>query len=275
MSWNPLRKFGSFRSTTGNTGTETTTESGEVSGASGGNANDDFESESMALTSVTNSCKKIIKTAHKMTHSLESLSRMEVKLTNDLSNSSLCQSNNEFRNVTEEWHSLNMRLQEGTTDYTETVTKTVMDPSKRILKMLEEFRQNIKKSQDMQHKILKNQEKVKKLKDKEKTGSNLVHLQKQKMILESLENQHKTHQEVLAKELPQFLDNRIHFIQSSIEAYSKAVVLFWAETLTALTSFPFLSSMQSNRVNEWPVYQEKQRKLMKQLEQLSIVEGNE
>lgn len=107
----------------------------------------------------------------------------------------------------------------------------------------------------------------------EKTGYNLVNLNKHKMQLECMEGELKDHTELLKKELPKFLDTRIDLIQPTLESYTRSKVLFWGESLTALTSF--LSQIETNRVDSWPEYQSKQKDLMKQLTQLSIVEGNE
>ena len=209
-----------------------------------------------------------------MTEAMQSLSRMEVKLTTDLSNSPLCQQEPDLRNLTEEWHSFNCRLTEGSTDYIDTVTKTVIEPTKRVSKMMEEFRMALKKRDELQVKINKTKDRVNKLKDKEKTGTNLVSLQKQKQLLESMEEEYRRHNELVMSELPKFLATRIDLIQPSVEGYTKAKVLFWGDTLTALTSFPFLTQIESSRVPSWPEYQTKQRNLMKELSELSIVEGN-
>lgn len=288
MSWNPLRKLGSFRSTEkyqdqgtndpgggGTDGLNQLTSPNDSSGSGGpGSINDPLEEQTLILSSVENSSKKMLKSARKMTDAMQSLSRMEVKLTTDLSNSSLCQEDSELRNLTEEWHSFNCRLTDGAADYSDTVGKTVVEPTKRIYKMMEEFRMAIKKREELQHKILKMKERVNKLKDKEKTGSNLVKLQQHRIQLEALEEEFRQHNDLLLRELPKFLSTRIDLIQPSIEGYTKAKVLFWGDTLSALTSFPFLSSIESSRVPSWPEYQSKQRNLMKELSELSIVEGN-
>jgi hypothetical protein len=169
--------------------------------------------------------------------------------------------------------------------------------------MMMEFRLAFKKREELQNKITKIKERVSKLEHKvgcvigeeficlsktkklingtlneliqEKTGHNLVNLQKHKTQLEAMENELRDHNELLKKELPSFLDTRIDLIQPTLESYTKSKVLFWGETLSALTSFSFLSEMESTRVQNWPDYQTKQKDLMKQLSQLSIVEGNE
>lgn len=161
MSWNPLRKLGSFRSP------------GQYHGSSLDQVVSDSEAtelslsnEDDALTSVDNSSKKMLKTAKRMTDALDSLSRVEVKLTTDLSNSSLCQQNPELRNLTEEWHSFNIRLTEESQDYVDTVNKTVIDPNKRINKMMMELRMALKAKEDLQCKIIKMKERVSKLESK-------------------------------------------------------------------------------------------------------------
>lgn len=225
-----------------------------------------------AAESATQSVKRCSK---KVNESLLAMNRAEIKLTNDLSNSSLCQQHSpELRELTEDWHTFNQQLTNCADDLNINIQLIVLEPIKRLQYALKEIRAMLKKREHCQQEIASYTQRLAKLADKEKTGQNLVKQEQLRQVLAGHEDEYGKYNQLIMEQLSPFIDARINYFQPCLEALVRAEALFWADTISALNSSPRLSAVQRERVADWSAYTSKQEALMNKLAALSIVEGN-
>jgi amphiphysin len=271
MSWNPLRKFSSG----GVKGT------GAGSSQMGSNSSvvpkdsEDMEKQLMRLTAAETSTNKLKRDAKKLNESIIALNRIDCKLTNDLSNSTLCQEHEpHLRLLTEEWHTFNYQSTKCADDLSVNVHRIIVDPVKKLQQSYKEIRVLLKKRDHLHQEIVGLTAKVSKLAEKEKTGPNLVKLEQGKTALAAAQEEFTKQNNLIEAELPDFVDARIDFFQPSLEGFVRSEALFWGDTLNAMNSSQYLSSIINERAPNWDAYTQQQEKLMNTLSSLSIVEGN-
>lgn len=235
-----------------------------------------FKTYQSTLYSVESNSKQILKNSRKLSDSLSHLSRNQVKLTKDLSNSYLCQVHDQdLRSLTEDWHSFHCQLSEANAEITSNIGKTITEPVKKINKLYEEVRTHLKKREELLGTIQKLSVKVTRLSEKEKTGNTLVTLQKTKNSLESTEHELATLEATLMQEVPLLLDYRVQLLQPSLEAFVRSELSYWGDNLSALKSFPALTrSVDNDLLQSWPLYQKRQESLINSISALSIVDGS-
>ncbi|KAI1286732.1 Bridging integrator 3 -like protein [Halotydeus destructor] len=270
MSWNLFHRKGSVpRGSSAFMGTATS------SSAPQKDSNNEVNKHAEKLFEVDMSASKMKKEAKKLNECIIALNRTQCKLTDDLSNSSLCQQYEpNLRAITEEWHTFNRQLTNCSDDLSSNIQRTVLEPTKKLQGTYKDVKAVIKKRDQYQQEISNLSIKVAKLSEKEKTGQNLVQLEKAKQNLAASEEGLRRYDALIDQELPLLLDARRDYFQPSLEAFIKSEALFWGDTIDALNNSPLLSSVQAERAPNWNVYTQRQEELMNRLSSLSIVEGS-
>lgn len=235
----------------------------------------EFEKHQLRLTGVEAATNKLKRDAKRLNESIVTLNRTECKLTNDLSNSTLCQQYEpELRSLTEEWHTFNCQATKSADDLNSNIHKIIIDPVKRLQLAYKEIRNQLKKRDAVYQDIVNLNAKVAKLSEKDKTGPNLVKLETAKQQLAAANEDFARQSRLLEQEVPEFVDARIDFFQPSLEGFVRSEALFWGDTLDGMNSSQVLGQVLSEKVPSWQEYTNEQERLMRQLSGLSIVEGN-
>lgn len=176
------------------------------------------------LEELENSSKKLHKDAKKYEDIILEVTRCEKKMTTDLSNSLICQEEQQLREILEEWHSFVSEANPVDEDLVLAARRTVVEPIKRFQGIFSEYRNALKKREQISQEYAKVSSKVQKLQEKEKTGANYVKIETAKQNLRSLEEDFKKQDKILRDELPQMYEGRIEYLQPCLEALIKAQV---------------------------------------------------
>ncbi|RWS12343.1 Bridging integrator 3-like protein, partial [Dinothrombium tinctorium] len=239
---------------------------------------EDIEKLSNRLSNIDLMARKIHKTGKRLNDNLLLFNRFEAKLSNDLSDSHLCQQYSaELRTLIEEWHSFNAQCSRLGEDYAFCVQKVVVDPLKRFEAAVNEIRNVLKKREHLRNECVKLNAKLNKLIEKEKTGQNLVKLEHTRNSLSKAEEELKQQNELILREVPDFIDYRINYFQPTLEALIKAQTYFWGESAENYNQHFSLSSEQLGPLSKGSLkeYKQNQMKLLNQISSLSIVEGSD
>ncbi|XP_013794788.1 bridging integrator 3-like [Limulus polyphemus] len=221
------------------------------------------------LVNLEDCVKKLSKDAKKFSDLTLSVNRCEKKMTADLSNSSLCQQDEELRKLVEEWHSFNCGADEASQELVMLVHKTVVEPVKRFSGVFSEVRVATRKRDQTLRICMKNKEKVQSLQEKEfKTAQYVVKLEHSKIDLENMFLDYKRQVASLKEEIPQVYDGRIDFFQPCLEALIKSEISFWGDETRLFNSLMDTCKQQRERkLNS----EEQQQKRFASLQALSIV----
>lgn len=226
---------------------------------------DEFDRVLRRLSLAEAATNRVKKESKKVNEALLAMNRAEVKLTDDLSNSSLCQQHEpQLRELTEEWHTFNRQLTNCTDDLNINIQLIVLEPVKRLQLAFKEVRALLKKRDHCHSEIESYSNKVAKLSTKEKTGPNLVKLEQIKQQLAAHEQEFAKYNQLIMDQLSPFIDARIDYFQPCLEGLVRAEALYWGDTIGALSNSEKLSAVQSERASSWNEYTSKQESLMMQ-----------
>ena len=239
---------------------------------------EEIEKLTFRCDGVEGSIKKLSKNAKKFNENILSLNHLECKLSEDLSNSMICQQYfSAFRELVQDWHTFNCKLNDFGENLGVSVQKLIIDPMKRFHMVIHELKMLLKKREHLYESSIKLQTKVNNLSKKEKTGPNVVHLEKSKANLNQVEDALNRQTALIKEEVPLILDYRINYFQPSLEGLIKSKVLYWGDAFNTFKSHSMMQKNQStsSSSSSWDEYSRKQTQLLNSISSLSIVEGSE
>ncbi|XP_065351195.1 bridging integrator 3-like isoform X2 [Cloeon dipterum] len=178
--------------------------------------------------------KRIIKDIKKFSEGIQSLSKAENKLINDLSSSASCNKNEKFRSVVEEYITVTTEMNKTVQDTSKVCQKTVIDPMKKYNSEFSNISSYIHKRDSSIVDVKKLEAKLRKLQDKEKSTTNMAKQQLLKKTLEQAINEAQVTHNKLLEDLSifhelrgQYLTPSLHsLIQTQADYYGKTVQLF-------------------------------------------------
>jgi len=197
------------------------------------------------------------------------VNRYETKMTNDLSNSVLCQEEEQLRSVVEEWHTFTCETNQNGEDFATNIHKTVLDPLKRLQNAFHEIKTSIKRYEQLKTDCLKYKNKVQKYSDKEKTSHNILKLKNATELLANAQQDYELETQLLNKEIPLFIDRRIDYFQPSLAALIRSEALYWGNNVTSFNDHNSMILNQNDfKLND---YNQKQSQRLATINALSIV----
>lgn len=253
MSWNPLKKLAK-----------------QPSRLSISLNDDALESCVPKLEQLDLDTRKLYKDSKKYEDCLLDMCKSEKKMTEDLSNSLLCQEEDRLRTLVEEWHSFACGLSKADEELVANLHYTLTDPVKKFHAMFPEVKLSLRKYEQCRQDSEKLQAKVAKLETKERTAPNLVKLDHAKHSLNVCVGNQQTMQKMLKQELPIFYDKRIEYFQPSIEAIIRSEVDHWGDVTTIFNDAVKLVPKNYNV----QAMDDIQRKRLARIQALSIVAGS-
>lgn len=154
--------------------------------------------------------------------------------------------------------------------------KVLIEPLKQFQQILNELKTLVKKSEANLAELTKQKSRVAKLEEKEKQAKDWVKLEQGKETFKKLQSEYDSQTETLLTELPVFLQSKIEYFLIMYEAFIKSEAFYWCETLKTfvLKNQQNVSQFNANKLdlNE---YENSQTKLLSNLTNLSIVDGNQ
>lgn len=171
--------------------------------------------------------KKIHKDGKKGMEFISELAKCEQKLATDLSNSPLCQHDEQLRNLAEVYLSVTKNMDQHTNDLVLVSQNALVEPMKRYLVIFSHVATLLKKRDNHVQECQKWKSKLEKQKDKEKTGPNLAKTNQFNKSLQQAEEALAEHNRQLLVELPPLLTYRINYLQPCFEALIRGQVEYF------------------------------------------------
>lgn len=194
-------------------------------------AQKDFERELKHLDELEEQTRRLYKDGKRMVEANNALAKTERKLTQDLLPTLLCQSEDEFRTQIENWDSALTKMDMQMGDLNNSINRTVLDPLKKFVSMFPYAQVAIKKREQALQEFQKNQDKVSKYQERDRTGQNLVKLNTSKKSLSSAQSDFESQNSCLCEDIPKMVDSRTDYFQPSLEALIKSQVQYTTEAV--------------------------------------------
>ena len=217
IAWNPLKKV------SGQLSAKPLLSQGLVS------HEDDRELELsyVKLQDLEESTKKLYKEVKKYEECLTALQKQEEKVASDLSNSTVCQENEELRKLGEEYSSVVYQMGHATDDLVQLSQKTVVDPMKKLANEFPQIQGAVKRRDLALQEAQRSQQKYEKMSKMEKTGNNIVKTDQARRSYLMAKDDFEKANRLLLLELPQFYDRRIDYFQPSLQVRNYYIKHFY------------------------------------------------
>lgn len=179
------------------------------------------------------------------------------------------------KELVQEWFTFNKKVNDLSDDYALALQKVLILPLKQFQQILVELKTLVKKSEANLAELTKTKRGVLKLEEKEKQAKDWVKLDQSKERFKRLQSEHDSQTETLLTELPVFLQSKIEYFLIMYEAFIKSEGFYWCETLKTfvLKNQQNVSQFNANKL-DLAEYESSQSKLLANLTNLSIVDGN-
>jgi len=260
IAWNPLKKV------SGQLSAKPLLSQGLVS------HEDDRELELsyVKLQDLEESTKKLYKEVKKYEECLTALQKQEEKVASDLSNSTVCQENEELRKLGEEYSSVVYQMGHATDDLVQLSQKTVVDPMKKLANEFPQIQGAVKRRDLALQEAQRSQQKYEKMSKMEKTGNNIVKTDQARRSYLMAKDDFEKANRLLLLELPQFYDRRIDYFQPSLQALIRSQVDYYGESTRLFTHLVSACPDKASLVTDEEYSKDLERK-MSQIRGLSIV----
>eukprot|EP00092_Neocalanus_flemingeri_P004645 GFUD01005008.1.p1 GENE.GFUD01005008.1~~GFUD01005008.1.p1 ORF type:complete len:266 (-),score=90.11 GFUD01005008.1:134-931(-) len=260
LPWNPLKKV------SGQLSAKPLLSQGLVS------HEDDRELEIayVKLQDLEENTKKLYKEVKKYEECLTALQKQEEKVASDLSNSTVCQENEELRKLGEQYSSVVYQMGHATDDLVQLSQKTVVDPMKKLTNEFPQIQGAVKRRDLAMQEAQRCQLKYEKMLKLEKTGNNIVKTDQAKRSYLMAKDDFDKANRLLLLELPQFYDRRIDYFQPSLQALIRSQVDYFGESTRLFTHLVSACPDKSSLVTD-EEYNKDLEKKMSQIRSLSIV----
>ena len=208
------------------------------------------------------STKKLYKESKRLSDCILAVNRYESKMTTDLSNSVLCQEEEQLRSVVEEWHTFTIESIKNGEEFATTIHQTVVEPLKRWQNGFNEIRAALKRYEQLKSDLIKYNNKRQKYSEREKTSHNILKLKNATESLQNTQNDYHLATQTLNKDIPLFIDRRIDYFQPSLAALIRSEAQYWGSNVTSFSDHNSMikdktdfraheySQRQSHRLNE-------------------------
>ena len=157
------------------------------------------------------------------------LARCEQKLTSDLSSCNQVHEEESFRLLAEQYHSVTKQMGDSTKQFADTVTITVNDPLKKLGNEFGSAQTSIKKRDQMIADILPLRKSIEKLKEREKTGTNVARMEQMKRSLSTMESDFRIANKQLLMDKNAMLNLKTVYMEPSLYAFIRAETSYYRE----------------------------------------------
>lgn len=178
---------------------------------------------------IENAVRSLNQTAKKIPDILLAQNKFDLKLVEDLSNARLFDSDEQMKNVIEEWHKIASDANSIGDDYIITLQKTFNNSIKQLRQSFAEMKSAIRLREAIYSDVIKYSRKVVLYEEREKTGTNMVKLAEAKQDLIASQEEFSKRTFALTSELSKFLHSGIDMFHPSLEAFI-ASEMVWIRT---------------------------------------------
>lgn len=179
--------------------------------------------------------------------SFSALARSEQKLTAGLSSCNQVYEEEHFRALVEEYHSVTKQMGDSSKQFSDIVQLTVNDPLKKFATEFGSAQGAIKKRDQMITDLLPVRRHLEKMKDKERTGTNIARTEQLKRSLAVMEGDFKATNKQLLNDMNTMLELRADYIEPSLLALIRAETNYYGECTKLFNSLVLHSDASPHR----------------------------
>lgn len=167
---------------------------------------------------------------------LQNLARSEQKLTSNLSLCNLVHEDDKFRTLAEEYHSVSKQMGEKVKEFSDTLQFTIVEPLKKLGNEFGSAQTAIKKRDLLVADLLPIKNKLEKLKDRDRTGTNIARSEQLKKSLHSQHEEFRKANRELLNDMNYLLDLKGDYIEPSLLAFIRAETVYYGECMKLFSS---------------------------------------
>ena len=193
--------------------------------------------------------RTVQKECKNLKESFSTLARSEQKLTSDLSSCNQVYEEEYFRALAEEYHSVSKQMGDSAKQFSEIVQITVNDPLKKLANEFGSAQAAIKKRDQMITDLLPVRKQLEKLKEKDRTGTNIARTEQLKRSLSVMEGDFKSTNKQLLNDMNTMLELRADYIEPSLLALIRAETNYYGECTKLFNSLVLHSGTSPNRTS--------------------------
>jgi len=220
MSWNP---FGKASSSYSSTRRSVFTKS----------LDRDIERELKKLEHLEDTTKKLQKDLKKCNDSTHDFAAANLKVVASLKTSSLYAKDAEFAGNVDRCFAAAKEVESAAQSVVAVTTKTAVEPTKKLATVFPAANAEVKRRRDKSEELEKLQTKVDKLREKERTGPNIVKLDAAEKQLAQVKRDFEQINDALLRDFGEFDSRKSEYFQPSVEALMCAEALFFKDMTNA------------------------------------------
>ena len=192
----------------------------------------EFEREIAKCNELEVNTKRLYKGMKRSNEAFEELSKMELKLAQDISTMPSNEDTQEL-NYAEELNKTLKSLESHRTELSTNIVKTTIEPLKKFYGIFPSVTSGVKKREQCLQEFTRLKGKVEKYKDKEKTPQNLSKLEQYKKDLEIAESDYESQNSLMLEGLPQLWEGRVTYFKPCFDALQKSHVDYYSKCCQA------------------------------------------
>ncbi|XP_059144889.1 bridging integrator 3-like isoform X2 [Physella acuta] len=204
------------------------------------NEQKEFDNVVKKLDELEELTRRLYKDMKRLKESNNALSKVERKLSQDLMSTQLCQSDEHFKRLIDEWDSALLRMDMHMTEKNVLLQRTVLEPLKKYVSIFPYAQVAIKKREQSLQEFQKCQDKFVKQQETTRTGQNVVKLDMSKKALAAAQADFSSQNTALMQDIPKMIENRTDYFQPSLEADIKAQVQYTTEAVKVYGELSYL-----------------------------------
>lgn len=214
------------------------------------------------LQEMEENTKKVYKEIKTTEECLLELHKAEDKLASDLSNSQICQEDEELKAMCNQYGDAVYQMGHRTEDLVDLSQRTVVEPLKKLSGEFAQIQNAVKRRDLTLAETQRAQSKFEKQEKLEKTGQNIVKTEQLRKGFQSAKDDFEKQNRLLIMELPELYERRVDYFQPSLQALVCSQVDYFGECTTLFSRFP------GSRTGAYETTMDKQ---INQIKALSIV----
>lgn len=188
------------------------------------------------LQSVEDNTRRLQKDMKKYLEAISNSDRAQMKMTSELSSSSLCHENAHLRKLVEDYHSVTVKQNDGTTELSRVIQRTFLEPLKKFGDEFYGVASALHTHERLVQEWKNIAARVKKLEERgDKMPNTIVKLEREKQNLAAASEEISASHKKIMEEFPVFYHKRIDYIQPSLQALVRAQVDYHGNTTRCFT----------------------------------------
>lgn len=192
----------------------------------------EFEREIARCNELEANTKKLYKGMKRCNESFEELTKIELKIAQDISSMPTDEEANGL-NHADHFAKTLKSLESHRVELASNVVKTTIEPMRKFYGVFPSVNSGVKKREQCLQEYTRLKSKVERYKDKEKTAQNISKLEQYEKELETARNDYETQNALMLDGLPQLWEGRVTYFEPCFEALQRSQVDYYSKCCQA------------------------------------------